>query len=119
MGGIEHTGLVEEGAGHVDVLDDDVDVPGDQGVEPVRSLAGDSQCPLRGLLEETGTLRDHLDQQVLLGGHVGVERRPEEPQLLAEVSHRGAVITAVGEEPPCSPDDVVTRVPCGDHQRWS
>ena len=53
---------------------------------------------------------DHFDEQVLLPLDVGVQRRAEHAELPAQVTHRGAVISARGEEPSRRSNHVFTAV---------
>src|SRR5690606_28627971 len=114
---VEEARLVEEGLDLVEVVDDDVDVAGDEPPQPLRAGAAGGAGRLGRLGEEPRPFLHDLDEQVLFGGDVRVQGRAEQAELLAQVTHRGAVVAALCEQSPGGGDDVLSGVAGRGHRR--
>ena len=86
-------------------------MPGDETAQPLTGVAFCGRRLCGGCLKERGAALDNFDEQLLLSDNMRVERRAEQPELGAEVPHRGAVIAAFGEEPSCGRDDILPGAP--------
>ena len=116
---VQHPRLVEKGAHHVAIVQHDIDVAGDEASQILGGGPSGGESSISRILEETRPFLDDLDEEVLFGIDMGIERGSEHPQLAAQVAHGGPLIAALGEQPAGGGDDIATTVAGRDHQRWS
>ena len=90
--------FVEEHSSGFEVLDGRLDVPDEEPAQAIGSGGVELRRLAAPLDETVGALVDDIEQQLLLRADVGVERPSQEPERVAEVLHRGAVVAALGEQ---------------------